>query len=246
MEEEMKKILSFCLISLMILSLPAFVQSQTTEEVVKKMIKAQGGRDVLSKIKDSTFTGTMELVQMGISGSATMYQKEPNMMRMDAEVMGMMYTQAFDGETAWMINPQTGSTEEMPEKAAEYMKREAMGNDALLHPQKYGITFSYKGKEKIEEKEHLVLEQTFADGYKVTIYLDPETYLVYKTKAITLNQMGVEVEAETFLSDYKEVEGVMIPHTITTFQDGEEFMRITLTDVSFNSGLEDSLFKMSE
>lgn len=242
----MKKIISLCALGLFILSLTALAPCQTTEEVVEKMIKAQGGRDTLGKIKDSTFSGTMEMIQMGITGSATMYQKEPNMMRLDGEVMGMMFTQAYDGQTAWMTNPQTGDTMEMPEKASEYLKRQALGNDALLNPKKYGLTFNYKGKEKIEEKEYLVLEQTFADGYKVTIYLHLDTYLAYKTKGLTLNQMGVEVEQETYLSDYKEVEGIMVPHSITTFQESEEFMKITLTEVSFNAGLEDSLFKMSE
>jgi len=242
----MKRIISLSVLSLFLFSLAVLAPCQTTEEVVEKMIQAQGGRDALAKIKDSTFIGTIEMIQMGITGAASMYQKEPNMMRMDAEVMGMTYTQAYDGETAWMINPQTGETTKMPEKETVYMKRQALGNDALLNPKKYGITYNYTGKEKIAEKEYLVLEQTYSDGYKATIYLDPETYLVYKTKGFTLNQMSVEVEQESILSDYKEVEGMMIPHTITTYQDGEEFMTITLTEVSFNTGLEDSFFKMSE
>lgn len=242
----MRKIISLCALVLFILSLTGLAPCQTTEEVVEKMIKALGGRDALAKIKDSTFSGTIEMVQMGISGSATMYQKEPNMMRIDAEVMGTMFTQAFDGQTAWMTNPQTGEPTEMSEKGAEYMRRQALGNDALLNPKKYGLTFNYTGKEKIDEKEYLVLEQTFADGYKITLYLDPDTYLAYKTKGLSLNQMGVEVEQETYISDYKQVEGIIVPYSLTTFQEGEEFMKITLTEVSFNTGLEDSLFKMSE
>lgn len=242
----MKRIISLSVLSLFLFSLAVLAPCQTTEEVVEKMIQAQGGRDALAKIKDSTFTGAIEMIQMGITGAASMYQKEPNMMRMDAEVMGMTYTQAYDGETAWMTNPQTGETTKMPEKETVYMKRQALGNDALLNPKKYGITYNYTGKEKIGEKEYLVLEQTYSDGYKATIYLDPETYLVYKTKGLTLNQMSIEVEQESILSDYKEVEGMMIPHTITTYQDGEEFMTITLTGMSFNTGLEDSFFKMSE
>ena len=242
----MKRIISLSVLSLFLFSLAVLAPCQTTEEVVEKMIQAQGGRDALAKIKDSTFAGTIEMIQMGITGAASMYQKEPNMMRLDAEVMGMTFTQASDGETAWMTNPQTGETTEMPEKETAYMKRQALGNDALLNPKKYGITYNYTGKEKVGEKEYLILEQTYSDGYKATIYLDPETYLVYKTKALTLNQMSVEVEQESVLSEYKEVEGMMIPHTITTYQDGEEFMTITLTEVSFNTGLEDSFFKMSE
>lgn len=220
--------------------------AQDAAKILKKMIKAQGGEKVLSSIKDSMMTGTMEMIQMGLTGSITMYQKEPNMMRMDAEVMGMTITQAYDGETAWMINPQTGAAEELPPETSDDMRRQALGNDALLHPEKYGITYTYKGKEKINGKDYFVLEQVFSDGFKATLYVDPDTYLVYKTKARTTNQMGVEVEAETIFSEYKKIDGVMVPQKLTIYQDGEEFMTMTITEVKFNTGLEDSFFKMPD
>jgi len=243
----MKKLFSVSILGLFIVSVfaaPAFCQ--TADEIVSKMIEAQGGRDKLATINDTTVTGTMELTSMGLSGTFTRYMKEPNKLRMDIEVMGMVITQAFDGETAWATNPQTGSTEEMPEQAAAYFKRDSLGNDSLLNPDKYGITFASKETEKIDDKDYLVLEQTFSDGYKSTIYVDPETYLPYKTKAMTLNQMGMEVEAETLLTDYREFEGVKISYSITVFQDGEEFITIALDEVTFNKGLEDSLFAMEE
>jgi hypothetical protein len=220
--------------------------SQETSDILKKMVEAQGGKKVLENIKDMTQSGGLELIQMGMTASMTMYKKEPNKVRMDIEVMGMIITQAFDGETAWGVNPQTGSTEEMPEQQAEDMKRMALGIDALLYPEKYGLAYAYKGKEEIEEKDYLVLEQTFSDGRKATLYIDPKTYLTYKSKSTTVNQMGVEVEQETFESDFKKVNGMTIAHSIIIFQDGEEFMKLDITEVSFNSGLEDSLFKMNE
>jgi len=214
------------------------------KKIIEKLIKAQGGRDVLSKIKDTTTSGSLELIQMGMSGSMTMYQKEPNMMRMDMEIVGMVITQAYDGETAWMTNPQTGASEEMPEQFTDDIKRQAMGNDTLLNPDKHGITFSYEGKETIDEKEYIIIKQAFSDGKEVTMYLDSETYLIYKTKAMAMNQMGVEIEAESFMSDYTEVEGTMIPFTLTIYQDGEEFMTMEVTEIKYNSGLDDSFFKM--
>ncbi len=243
----MKKILTLSFLSLFFMSLltvPGFCQKAS--DILEKMIEAQGGRKLLEGIKDTTVSGTIEMIQFGMNGSLTMYQKEPNKMRMDIEVMGMVITQAFDGETAWWINPQTGSSEEMPEKQAEDMKRQALGNDSLIHPEKYGITYTYKGKEKIEGKDYLVIEQTFSDGFQATLYIDPQTYLTYKTKGTTTNQMGVEVEGETYFSDYKKVEGMMVPYTLTIYQDGEEFMKMSITEVTFNSSLEDDLFKMSE
>lgn len=243
----MKKAYSLCLVILFFVSIIASPGlCQTADEIMTKMIKAQGGRKVLASIKDSTYSGSLEMISMGLSGSLTMYQKEPNKMRMDIELMGMVITQAFDGEKAWGVNPQTGVAEEMPEQQAADFKRQALGNDSLLHPQKYGITWAYMSKEEIEGKEYHVLEQTFEDGFKATWYIDSETHFPYKTKAMTMNQMGVEVEAETIMSDYKEVEGMMVAHTLSIYQDGEEFMSINLSEVSFNAALEDSLFKMSE
>jgi outer membrane lipoprotein-sorting protein len=243
----MKKIFSACLLSVFLLSLLISVGfSQEASDILKKMIDAQGGKKALEKIKDMTSSATLEMIQMGMSGSMTMYKKEPNKIRMDIEVMGMIITQAFDGETAWWVNPQTGSREEVPEQQVEHLKRMALGVDAFLYPEKYGISFAYKGKEKIEEKEYLVLEQTFSDGHKATLYIDPKTYLTYKTKSSTVNQMGVEVEQETFESDFKKVNGMTIAHSIVILQDGKEFMKLALTEVAFNSGLEDSLFRMSE
>ncbi len=243
----MKRIFNTCLISLFLLSLVTSPgQSQEASDILKKMVEAQGGKKVLEKVEDMTSSGTLELIQMGMTGSMTMYKKEPNKVRMDIEVMGMIITQAYDGETAWGVNPQTGSSEEMPEQQAEYMKRNALGIDAFIYPEKYGISFAYKGKEKIEEKEYLVLEQTFSDGHKATLYIDPKTYLAHKSKSTAMDQMGVEVEQETFESDFKKVNGMTIPHSVIIFQGGEEYLKITFTEITFNTGLEDSLFKMNE
>jgi outer membrane lipoprotein-sorting protein len=242
----MKRATSLCVLGLFLIgSFVTQAQSQSADDILKKMIEAMGGRKALEKIQDTTISGSMDLTQMGLSAAITVQQKEPNKSRFDIEVMGMMITQACDGEIAWATNPQTGMTEEMPEQAAEYMKRESMGNSIYLNPKKHGITFSFKGKENVEGKDYLVLEQSFADGYTATIHLDPDTYLAFKGKGKTLNNMGVEVEAETFFSDYKEVDGIMVAHTLVSFQDGEEFMTMTITEVKFNSGLEDSLFAMN-
>lgn len=220
--------------------------SQSAQDVLKKMIEAQGGEKVLAGIKDSTMSGSMEMIQMGMNGAITMYMKEPNMMRMDIEVMGMVITQAFDGEKGWWVNPQTGASEELPDNQADSLKKQAMGSDTLLHPEKYGISYELKGTEQIDGKDCVVLEQTFKDGTKNTILLDGASFLPYRTRTKALNQMGVEALSETVMTDYKSVEGMQVPHALTIYQDGQEFMKMTVNKVSFNAGLEDAFFKMSK
>jgi len=240
----MKKIVSLSLLSVFIFGLMAsqgFGQKAT--DVLEKMIEASGGRKLLASIKDTTMIGTLDIVMAGMSGTLTMYQKEPNMMRMDMELMGMVMTMAYDGEVAWWINPQTGATEEMPSDQADEIMRDAYGNDILLNPDKHGVTYTLKESENIEGKDYFVLVQTFPDGWSQTMYIDSKTYLPYKTVA-TVNQMGVEVEAETFLSDWREVDGTMASFSVRVLQDGEEFMTMTFSEVKYNTGLEDSFFKM--
>jgi outer membrane lipoprotein-sorting protein len=220
--------------------------SQNAKDILAKMIEAQGGRAALEKIKDTTMTGTMEIPQAGITGSLSVYYKEPDKVRMDMEFMGMVMTQAYDGENGWSVNPQTGSVEDMTEDQAAEMKKMAMGNASLLNPEKLGITYSYKGKETIEGKDYLMLEQTFADGDMATIYVDPKTYLVYKSRQKAANLAGVQTESEIFTDDYRKVDGMMMPYRVRIVQEGEEAFTMTFTDVKFNTGLEDSLFKKED
>jgi outer membrane lipoprotein-sorting protein len=242
----MKKTMIICFLGIFLASIttaPGY--SQNAKEIIQKMIDATGGKKALESIDDSTITGMMELVQQGLSGEITIYKKEPNKMRLDIEIMGMLITQAYDGNLAWWVNPQTGATEEMPADEAAGMKRDALPRDAAFNPEKYGITFNYKGKEQIEGKDHFVIDQTYADGFVATLYVDSETYLLTKSKGTLSSAMG-EAEFEQHASEYKKVHGVVIAHKFVTYMNGAEARVLTITDVQYNTGLEDSLFEMEE
>ncbi len=234
--------ISALLVMAALFAIPA--QAQTTQDVLNKMIEAMGGAKALQQVKDTTLVGTMEMGQVGMSATFTMYQKEPDKIRMDIEIMGMVITQAFDGTKAWFTNPQTQSVEEMPEAQGQALKRQAMGNDAVLNPAKYGITYTLKPKETVDGIDCIVLEQKTADGHTATVYIDSSTYLTYKNKAKTADQSGQEVEVETYPSDYKKVDGLVVAHALKTLQGGNEVMRLVFTQVSFNKGLDDAFFKM--
>ena len=242
----MKKVAVAGILLALVAGLTVSAQAQDAKGLLDKMIQAQGGRAALAAVKDSTTSGALEMVQMGMNGSVTMYQKEPDKIRIDIEIMGMVITQAFDGQKAWMTNPQSGSTEEMPETQAASMRRQALGNDSLLNPDKYGISYVLKPKEKVGDKEYFVLEQTYKDGTKATIYIDPGTYLIYKAKAKTQDMTGADVEGETVFDDYKKEGDLMVAHKMIVYQGGAEFIRMTFTKVVNNSKLEDSFFMMSK
>jgi len=239
----MKRLLSFTLAGLLLVTLLSTPGSaQTADQILKKMIEVQGGQKFFESIKDITMTGSIELPTQGISGTITVYKKEPDKRRLDFEVMGMVITRAYDGQIGWHINPQTGSTEDMDEELLAQTKRQALPIVAIIYPEKYGISYTYQGKESIEGKDYFMLEETYPDGFKATLYIDTGTYLIYKQK-VKVMQMGAEIEVEEYSSDYKKLNGMMIAQSVVSYMDGEEAQRITINEVKINTGLDDALFK---
>jgi len=236
----MKRSIFFCLSGVFILTLmssPGFGQKAT--DILDKMIEAQGGRKVLENIKDTTLLGSIEWIEAGggsASGTFTQYQKEPNKIRREMEIMGMVRIDAFDGEIGW-TNEAGQLSEDTGNDAAE-KKSWAQGYAALLHPEKYGIAYVLKGQEKIEGNDYFILELTIPGGTPITQFVDAKTYLIYKIQI---------PEQLTFMSDYKKIDGVMIPHSLT-FGGGEggDSIKLIVTKVSFNTNLEDSLFQMKK
>ncbi len=70
----------------------------------------------------------------------------------------------------------------------------------------------------------------------VTLSFDKESGLLVKTqrkgRGAGADGAVKEVDSEeSFLSDYKKVNGVMSPHKLIVNQDGTKFMTCTMTDV---------------
>jgi hypothetical protein len=255
-EEPMKRTIHLALAIALLVSMavrpafaaqaPAAASSKEALDVLGKMIEAMGGRKVLESIMDTTISGQLEMNQAGMTITApiTIYQKEPNKMRLDITIAeyNMSITQAFDGEKGWFTNPQTGMTEEMPDFMTKEFARQALGSQTILDPKKAGVVYAMKPKAAIEGKDYVVLEQTLPDGHKVTIYIDPATYLPYKTQTMSLDQTGAEVEAESFTTDYRKVGGTMVAHALRVLHNGTEAQKITITSVTYNSNLEAAFF----
>jgi outer membrane lipoprotein-sorting protein len=228
---------------------PAAASSKDALNVLAKMVEAMGGRKALASVKDATLKGTAEIVQMGLNGPITIYQKEPDKLRIDLDVSavapGRVFTQAFDGTKGWGTNIQTWSNEAMSEALSRDFSHQAVGNDALLDPRRLGIVYALKPRATLDGKDYIVLEQTLADGHRTSIHIDPETFLAHKYVSTAVDPTtGGPVESESVVGDYRKVGGLMVNHTLRTFQGGAEILRITLTSVAHNTGLDDKLFVM--
>ena len=242
-----KRVHSFSVLIVFLIILaasPGFAQSLS--RILKRMGDALGGRKTIESIKDMTMVGSVEMPQQGISGTVTIYKKEPDKSRIDFDAMGMIIIQVSNGQTALWTNPQTGDIEEMDEQQAARMVRQSVPLATIIDPEKHGVAFTYKGKETVEGKECFVLEQVYKDGYRMIRYVDSETYLSVRSRSTIRGPGGSEIQVDQVMSDFRKVDGLTVAYSVTTYYNGSVFNEIRFKDVKFNTGLEDSLFQLEK
>jgi hypothetical protein len=70
-----------------------------------------------------------------------------------------------------------------------------------------------KGKEKVGDKEAYVIEAKPAEGSVEKWYFDTQTGLLIRQDAERETPQG-KVPSETYMDNYKEVDGVKLPHSV--------------------------------
>lgn len=219
----------------------------SVDEIIAKHLEAIGGMDKLKAVKTVRMTGTMT-VGPGIEAPVVMELKRPSSMRLDFTVQGMTGTQAYDGKVGWTLMPFQGSTTPQPVAGDELqmMAEQADIDGPLVDYKAKGNTVELLGKEPVDGADAYKLKVTLKNGVVRTMYIDAEHFLQVKEESKRTIR-GSEVEGETILGDYKEVGGMMFPHSVDSGQKGNpQRQKIAVEKIEVNVPIEDSRFKMPE
>ncbi len=225
-------------------ALPA--QELSVDEVLGRYYEAAGGVEKMKSIMTRKMTGRMQ-VGPGIEATFTMFGKRPSKMRMEFTVQGMTGVQAFDGEVGWTISPFMGQTdpEPMPADLVRTIREDADFDGPLIDYAAKGHAVELLGKEDVQGTDTYKLKLTLKDGQVTYYYLDSEYFLPIKTEARRTVQ-GMDINAETFMSDYKSVEGMMLPFSIEIAGQGPQVQSLSIESVEFNVDIDDQVFVMPE
>ena len=110
----------------------------------------------------------------------------------------------------------------------------------LLEP---GVALFYDGSAVAADKPAEQVTILNAQNQGVTIYIDATTHLPLKKSFSWRDPTDRErnVEAEVY-DNYRPVQGIMTPFSITRFYNGDMASQRFLTSVSYNQGLDDGKF----
>lgn len=221
-------------------------QDLTIDQVLEKHFEAIGGVEAWQDVQSVKMTGTMAMGPMTLPFTAM--NRRPDHVRIEFTVQGMTGVQAYDGETAWMLMPFMGKTdpEEMPASDAKQLIEDADLDGPLIGMEEDGHSAELVGMEKVEGADAYHVKVTLKSGDVRDYYLDAEYFLPIKVSAKREIQ-GQEIEIVTSLSDYKEVDGLVMPHSISSQFVGAPAganQSMTIEAVELNPTFEDSLFVM--
>lgn len=219
----------------------------TVEGLIEKNLDAKGGREKLEAVESARLTGTMNMG--GMEAPFVFEWKAPDRVRIEFTVQGMTGIQAYNGETGWMVMPFMGKTdpEKMSAEDTEQIKSDADFRGPLFDPEEKGYEVAYLGEEDVEGTPTYKLQVTKENGDVSTIYLDKEYFLEIKQDD-TRTMRGQQVESETAIGDYKEVEGLMIAHShdITSSMMPGQGQTMLFDKVELNPEIPDDRFEMPE
>lgn len=231
---------------LLLLAPALLAQAPSLDQVLAKHYEAKGGLAKMKAVQSMRITAKMANGPMTLP--IVIEAKRPAMVRVNVDVQGNQIVQAFDGKAGWSINPFQQSAKKdaepmTPDQVREFEVQADM-DGPLVDWKAKGHTVELLGKEPVEGSDAYKLKLTLKNGDERTIYLDADSYL--EVKMVSRRKVrGTEMEAETSMGDYKDVDGLMIAHAMESGAKGmPQKQKIVLEKVELNVPIADARFAM--
>jgi outer membrane lipoprotein-sorting protein len=219
--------------------------AQTADELIEKNIQAKGGREKIKAVQTLRMTGNMDIGQ-GAKAPFTVEMKRPHKVRMEFVIQGMTGVQAYDGSGGWAVMPFMGKKEPEAMSADDLkgMEDQADFEGPLFDYKAKGSQVELLGKENVEGTPAYKLKLTKKNGDISYIYLDADAYLEIKEVG-KRKFRGQEVEFESTSGDYKTVEGLVFPFSLSSKPKGAPSgQTITVQKLEVNPSVDDTRFAM--
>lgn len=226
----------------LLLAAPALAAEPTAAQLIERNRAARGGAAALGALKSVRlegkliFPGGFELTYNEVRAGGAV--------RVEAALQGLTLTTAYDGKSAWRINPFEGrkDAERMTDDEARSLADSASIAGVLLSAAGEGAAVTYLGREDFDGTDCYKLKVAQKDGDEFVYLIDPDSMLEVKVIETRSIRGTVQVN-ETELGDYEAVGGVMFPMSIESGPQGSsQRQRVIIAKATANADAPASLF----
>lgn len=214
-------------------------EGTTAESVFQSYFTAIGGIDKIKAIKSMTGEYTMAMQGMSIKFTNAFVAPNKTSSKIEVPGMGVMQQSVFDGKVAKM--KARGAMVPVPDEEAKNLAIESHFIPELYYAEN-GVKTKLVGAKVVDGKNAYNIEATYPSGKVLNLFYDMKTGLKIKETSVIKSPQG-EYNSIQEYSDYKAVEGVLIPHTQKGSQ-GPQKLNMTLEKVEVNKPISDDTFKL--
>ncbi|MGB6221389.1 hypothetical protein [Haloferula sp.] len=212
--------------------------------VLEKGIEAAGGKEAMGKITSRIMKGTIEMPAQGMSMTMETKQKAPSMSYSKMVIPDMMTAEEiFNGKEGWAKDSIQGTRKLAGAELAR------LKEGAALFPELQTLADLAAAKvlpdATEEDRTFSVIETTSKDGIVKTQYFDQETDLPNRVVMKLSVGPDSEMEVDVRVSDYKEVDGIKMPHSMTMLVSSQELV-MKITEVQHNQEIDDEIFSLKK
>jgi CubicO group peptidase (beta-lactamase class C family) len=218
----------------------------SVDELLTKMIAAYGGEANLRKHKSSLTSVEVDLESQGVQAKGSISAKAPNQTASDMTFIALgkkigSIVSYFDGSGGGEVV--SFAPEEMYSgKRLEDIKAAADFYDVLNWKQNYQ-TITVKRMGKVGDEDVYIVEKRRDKGTPVTDYVSTKSFLVLRRDSLVVSETsGIELPQTQSFSDYRNVDGVMMPFRMTSNNIANGDIVLRVTDLRFDVDIPDSVF----
>lgn len=238
----MKRAFWIALAAVLLFSLSG--NAQTVEEIITKNAQARGGLEKLHAIQ--TLRTTARISDDDFRATFVQEIKRNDKVRQETQFQGMAEVRAYDGHTAWQINPFGGrrDPELISADESKTLVDSADVEGPLVDYKLKGHTAELIGHDPVEGTDCYKIKLTLKNGDVRYYYLDADSFLEIKYES-QVKVRGAIRYTETMLGDYQQVDGVFFPFAIQRGETGsDDRTTFTVDKIEINVPLDDSLFSL--
>jgi len=220
--------------------------ARKAKALLDQMLDALGGNAYLN-IEDISQEGRSYAFHLGESEGAGVvfwrFYKYPDKDRIELTKKRDV-VEVYRGDEGFEITYK-GTRADDPKALADYLRRRHYALDWVIRHwlSEPGIALFYEGATVAAEKDAQQVTIMNAQNQAVTLYIDSRTHLPVKKSFSWRDPVDKQRNVEDEVYDnYRPVEGVMTPFSVTRFYNGDMSNQRFLNSVTYNKSLSDSLF----
>ena len=245
----MAPVTRFVLVALCLAFGPVRAADMTLDKLIERHTAAMGGKQAIERVRSVQFALTIVEPSFAVDG---IYRADRDLrMRIDVYADGeRVYTEAYDGSKAWQMGDDGVPHEPNAQGTA------ALRNGILLPGKLFGLHESQRTGNKLRQLERetvdntsfYVVELETSGGDVHRLYIDPESWLIERTrvhKALHPDNDPTEKWFESRLTDFRKTDGVVrsFKSVEIDLESGAVVQTTIVKEVVTNPSLESSVFQ---